>query len=222
MLEPRQALMRLVALADPEADAGAVAEALMARYGSLMMVLSAPAEDLARVPGVRAPLTRMIGLMPSLDRYDALDALGPRPLLRTSHRAEAYLRALYAGRVYEHFYLLCLAADGRLIRAALITRGTLDETAFYLRNILDEALKSKARAVVLAHNHPGGSPEPSPGDVSATKLALRALPRLGIIVLDHAIVAGDRAFSMRAAGAIDEADFLAQAPGDTLLSGWLG
>jgi DNA repair protein RadC len=42
--------MRLVALADPEADAGAVAEALMARYGSLMMVLSAPAEDLARVP----------------------------------------------------------------------------------------------------------------------------------------------------------------------------
>lgn len=222
MLEPRQALMRLVALADPEADAGAVAEALMARYGSLMMVLSAPAEDLARVPGVRAPLTRMIGLMPSLDRYDALDALGPRPLLRTSHRAEAYLRALYAGRVYEHFYLLCLAADGRLIRAALITRGTLDETAFYLRNILDEALGSKACAVVLAHNHPGGTPEPSQGDVSATRLAIRALSKLGVWVLDHAIVADGLVISLRAKGTIEEAEFLNQSPGDALIRGWLG
>ncbi len=221
MLDIRQALERLIGLADPGADTGDVADALLSRYGSIPMILSAPAEDLMRVPGVRAPLAQMLRLMPSLDRYDALDALGPRPLLSTFKRAEAYLRALYVGRAYEHFYLLCLAADGRLIHAALITRGTLDETAFYLRNILDEALKSKARAVVLAHNHPGGSPEPSQGDVSATRLAIRALPKLGIAVLDHAIVAGGCARSMRAMGVIEEAEFLAQAPEDPLLLGWL-
>ncbi len=109
-----------------------------------------------------------------------------------------------------------------MIRAALITRARWDETAFYLRNILGRGAQIKGPGGGAGAQPSGGSPEPSPGDVSATKLALRALPRLGIIVLDHAIVAGDRAFSMRAAGAIDEADFLAQAPGDTLLSGWLG
>ena len=222
MLEAAQALERLIALADPGADARAVAVALLSRFGSLPTILSAPAEDLTRVEGVRAPLAQLLRLLPSMARYDALDGFGLRPDLSTFRRAEGYLAALYVGREYEHFYLLCLSSDGRLIRAALITRGTLDETAFYLRNILDEALKAKAYAVILAHNHPGGTSAPSQGDVSATRLALRALSKVGIWVLDHAIIADGRALSMRAAGAIDEAEFLNQSPGERLLLNWLG
>lgn len=221
MLEASQALERLIALADPTADARAVAGALLSRYGSLLAVLAAPAEDLTRVEGVRAPLAQLLRLMPPMARYDALDGFGVRPDVSTFRRATGYLSALYIGREYEHFYLLCLSQDGRLIKPALVTRGTLDETAFYLRNILDEALKARAYAVVLSHNHPGGTAEPSQGDVSATRLAIRALSKVGILVLDHAIIADGRALSMRAAGAIDEMDFLAQSPGDKLLGNWL-
>ncbi len=221
MLEASRALERLIALADPGADARAVAGALLSRYGSLLAVLAAPAEDLTRVEGVRAPLAQLLRLMPSMARYDALDGFGVRPDVSTFRRAEGYLSALYIGREYEHFYLLCLSQDGRLIKPALVTRGTLDETAFYLRNILDEALKARAYAVVLSHNHPGGTAEPSQGDVSATRLAIRALSKVGILVLDHAIIADGRALSMRAAGAIDETDFLAQSSGDRLLGNWL-
>ena len=87
---------------------------------------------------------------------------------------------------------------------------------------MDEALKAKAHAVILAHNHPGGTSEPSHGDVSATRLAIRALSKMGIWVLDHAIIADGRALSMRAAGAIEESEFLNQSPEDKLLRGWLG
>ena len=222
MTEPVTALAALIARADPGADAEAVSAALFSRYGSLPTLLSAPAEDLLRVPGVRAPLAQFLRLLPSLARYDALDSFGPKPNLATFRRAREYLSALYVGRAYEHFYLLCLSSDGRLIRAALITRGTLDETAFYLRNILDEALGSKAHAVVLAHNHPGGTSEPSQGDISATRLAIRALSKLGVVVLDHAIAADGLVISMRASGAIEEAEFINQSPGDALLRGWLG
>jgi DNA repair protein RadC len=221
VLDASHALEKLIALADTSADARAVAGALLSRYGSLLAVLAAPAEDLTRVEGVRAPLAQLLRLMPPMARYDALDGFGPRPDVSTFKRAEGYLSALYIGRDYEHFYLLCLGQDGRLAKAALITRGTLDETAFYLRNMLDEALSSRAYAVVLSHNHPGGTAEPSQGDVSATRLAIRALSKVGVLVLDHAVIADGRALSMRAAGMIDESVFLAQSPGDKLLGDWL-
>jgi DNA repair protein RadC len=221
MLEAGEALEQLIKLADPGADAGRVARALLLRYGSLATLMAAPAEDLTRVEGVRAPLAQFLRLLPPMARYDALDRFGPRPDLATFERAGGFLSALYVGRAYEHFYLLCLGPEGKLIRAALVTRGTLDETAFYLRNMLDEALSSRAHAVVLSHNHPGGTPEPSQGDVAATKLAICALSKVGVWVLDHVLIADGRALSMRAAGVIDESEFIGQAPGDRLLRGWL-
>jgi DNA repair protein RadC len=87
---------------------------------------------------------------------------------------------------------------------------------------LDEALSSRAVAVVLSHNHPGGTPEPSQGDVAATRLAVRALSKVGVWVLDHVIVADGLALSMRAAGSLDESEFLGQSPGERLLLSWLG
>jgi len=221
-MDAQAALAELIALSDPGVDAHRAAAALFACYGAVSQIASAPAEDIVRAGGVSLQAAQLIRLVPSLARYQALDAFGKKPLISTFRRAEEYLPALYVGRSYEHFYLLCLDAGGRLIRPALITRGTLDETAFYLRNMLDEALSSKARAVVLSHNHPGGTDSPSEGDVTATRIAIRALSKVGVVVLDHAIIANGRANSMRAAGLIDEGDFLQQAPGDRLLSGWLG
>ena len=220
-MDAQAAVAELIALVDPGADAPRAASALLARYGAISQIASAPAEDIARAGGVNMQAAQLLRIVPSLARYQALDAHGERPLLSTFRRAAEYLPALYVGRGYEHFYLLYLGADGRLIRPALITRGTLDETAFYLRNMLDEALASKARAVVLAHNHPGGTDEPSEGDVTATRIAIRALSKVGIVVLDHAIIANGRANSMRAAGLIEEGEFLRQDPGEKLLLGWL-
>jgi len=220
-MDAQAALAELIALVDPGADAHRAAAALFARYGAISQIASAPAEDIVRA-GVNLRAAQLIRLVPSLARYQALDAHGQKPLISTFRRAAEYLPALYIGRSYEHFYLLCLDAGGRLIRPALITRGTLDETAFYLRNMLDEALSSKARAVVLSHNHPGGTDAPSEGDVTATRIAIRALSKVGVVVLDHAIIANGRANSIRAAGLIDEGEFLRQAPGDKLLLGWLG
>jgi DNA repair protein RadC len=98
MLESREALEKLIALAEPAADARAIAAALLTRYGSLATLLAAPAEDLTRVEGVRAQLAQLLRLMPPLARYEELDCFGPRPDVSTFERAKGYLSALYVGR----------------------------------------------------------------------------------------------------------------------------
>jgi DNA repair protein RadC len=217
-----QALLeKLIARVDPAADAAGISARLIERYGALEPVLSAPAEELMRVEGMRPPLARFLRMMPQFARYTALERFGPRADLSGFERARGYFEALFIGLYYEHFYLICLSKAGRLIHAPMVTRGTLDETAFYLRNMLEEALKARAHGVVLSHNHPGGTREASPGDVAATRHAIRALSAVGIPVIDHVIVANGRALSLRAAGLIDEAEFIGQAPGDRLLRGWL-
>ena len=68
---------------------------------------------------------------------------------------------------------------------------------------MKDSLLKKARSVIIAHNHPGGTCSPSPEDISSTIQLQRLLNGVGILVLDHIIIANDRAYSMIQHGDID-------------------
>ena len=68
---------------------------------------------------------------------------------------------------------------------------------------METALNYNAHSVLLSHNHPGGTCAPSPEDIASTKTLQRLLNGVGILVLDHIIVAGDRTYSMIQHGDID-------------------
>jgi DNA repair protein RadC len=70
----------------------------------------------------------------------------------------------------------------------------------YPREVLALALKHQASGVILAHNHPGGDPNPSVQDRELTRRMVRAAQELGLRVLDHVIVAETRHFSFQDAG----------------------
>ncbi|MDB0574020.1 DNA repair protein RadC [Ralstonia solanacearum] len=106
-----------------------------------------------------------------------------------------YLRAKLAGFEHEVFAVLLLDAQHRLIAYVEMFRGTIDCAAVYPREMVKEVLRHNAAAVLLAHNHPSGSPEPSVCDKALTQRLKDALALVGVRVLDHIIVAGTRTMS---------------------------
>lgn len=103
-----------------------------------------------------------------------------------------YLRAKLAGYEQEVFAMLFLDTRHRLIEYVEMFRGTIDQASVYPREVVKEALQHNAAAVILAHNHPSGNPEPSAADRALTQRLKEALTLVEVRTLDHIIVAGDQ------------------------------
>jgi DNA repair protein RadC len=111
-----------------------------------------------------------------------------------------YFRLFYAERQErEHFALMLLDSQHKVLECNVIFSGTIDGASIYPREIVKAALYGNAAAVILAHNHPSGQPEPSIADKRITERIKSALALLDIRVLDHIIV-GDSCYSFAQSG----------------------
>ena len=107
------------------------------------------------------------------------------------------------GNRNEQFYVICLNAQCKIIGKRKISEGSLSEVSAYPRIVTETALNYNAHSVLLAHNHPGGTCAPSPEDITSTITIQKILNQLGILVLDHVIVANNKTYSMIQHGDID-------------------
>jgi DNA repair protein RadC len=111
-----------------------------------------------------------------------------------------YFRLFYADRQErEHFALMLLDSQHKVLECSVIFSGTIDGASIYPREIVKAALYANAAAVILAHNHPSGQPEPSTADKRITERIKSALALVDIRVLDHIIV-GDSCYSFAESG----------------------
>lgn len=101
-----------------------------------------------------------------------------------------YLCAKLAGYEHEVFAVLFLDTKHRLIEYVEMFHGTIDSASVYPREVVKEALRLNAAAVILSHNHPSGNPEPSNADQVLTQRLKEALGLVEVRTLDHMIVAG--------------------------------
>lgn len=113
-----------------------------------------------------------------------------------------FLALKLGGKDYEVFAILFLDAQHRLIEYVELFRGTLAQTSVYPREVVKEALRYNAGAVVLAHNHPSGVAEPSRADELLTQCLKQALALVDVRVLDHFVCAGARTISLAERGLI--------------------
>ena len=100
-----------------------------------------------------------------------------------------YLTAYYADVGHEEFTCIFLDNRHRVIACDALFRGTIDGTSVYPRECVKEALRHNAAAVILAHNHPSGVPEPSQADERITRRLKAAFDLIDVRLLDHLIVA---------------------------------
>ena len=101
-----------------------------------------------------------------------------------------YLCTKLAGFEHEVFAVLFLDTRHRLIEYVEMFRGTIDGAEVHPREVVKEALQHNAAAVIFAHNHPSGIPEPSAADRALTQRLKEALTLVEVRTLDHVIVAG--------------------------------
>lgn len=165
---------------------------LLARFGSLQRLFSAPLADFAAVPGMGAAKYAQLQAVHEMARRALREDLAARELLTTPQSVRDYLRLSLAGLGHEVFFALWLDAQNCLIAAEELFRGTLTQTSVYPREVVKRALAQNASGVILAHNHPSGQPEPSPADLTLTGVLKTALSLVDVRLLDHFIVAGTR------------------------------
>ena len=123
-----------------------------------------------------------------------------RPVIPTSAALIDYLHVGMAWAAEEQFRVLYLNARNLLLKDETIARGTPNEVSVHPRMILKRALELGATALILVHNHPSGSPDPSQGDLQTTARIVRAARTLDIVVHDHIIIARGGWRSFRQSG----------------------
>lgn len=137
----------------------------------------------------------------------ALSILGQRlrthgPLFDSPQSVREYLVLALGHKPHEVFTVLFLDSQHRLLAHEDLFRGTLSQTSVYPREVVIRALHHQASAVVLAHNHPSGSLQPSPADQHLTQTLKAALALVDVRVLDHFVVGCSEATSMREMGMV--------------------
>jgi len=197
-----QALELLLFYAIPMRDTNELAHKLINEFGSLHGLLEADPEDICKRSGVSENAAVLITMIPQISRMYLNEKWGEKPLINSSTKSGEYAVSLFIGRTYEAFYVLCLDAQNRVNFSDLVHEGTINEAPVYPRLIVETALRHQANAVVLAHNHPGGSLKPSSADIEVTKKISNALGAISIKVIDHIIVAGDKYYSFAEKGLI--------------------
>ncbi|WP_294199807.1 JAB domain-containing protein [uncultured Sphingomonas sp.] len=126
----------------------------------------------------------------------------PLPVPRIQTRRDA-LR-LFAGLKEAEREMLGIAYLGseRMLLGLRHVAGVTDAVAVPMTRIVRDALFFSASAVMIAHNHPDGDPRPSPADLSLTRRLTQGLAALDVMLLDHLILGGGVATSLREEGMV--------------------
>ena len=164
--------------------------------GSLATLLDESVPHCDLQPRARAKLE----VAKELVRRSLAEAIRQRDVLSSPASVRDFLRMTLAGRDYEVFMVLFLDAQNRVLSPEEMFRGTLTQTSVYPREVVLRALHHHAAAVVLTHNHPSGTVQPSRADEALTQTLKAALALVDVRVLDHVIVAPGQALSMAERG----------------------
>lgn len=130
------------------------------------------------------------------------ESLRHRDALSSPGAVRGHLITSLSHLPHEVFFVLILDAQNGLIASRECFRGTLTQTSVYPREVIKIALEYNACAVILCHNHPSGTMEPSQADRWLTDQLKAALALVEVKVLDHFIVAGNQTLSMAERGLI--------------------
>jgi DNA repair protein RadC len=173
---------------DGRHDVVTFARALLERFGGLRPLLLAQPRQLAAVPGLGPARVALLKAVLAVGERHAEAGIADRPLLTDTRAVRRYLQHKLSGYEREVFAGLFLDTRHRLIGFEALFLGSVDRASVHPREVLKRALALNAAAVILAHNHPSGVPEPSPSDLRLTEELRLLLMQVDVRVIDHVVV----------------------------------
>lgn len=219
-IEAFDAVQAMLAHMHRKQDITPLMDEIRFRFGSADAMFKASRHLWERI-GLKRSEAMLFGLMVDIARYTQRTSYGKRPRLCRLHESSDYLLSNFKGLQVERFYLFCINHRGCLKERLLLHEGVDDGILFSLSKLLAEVVRVSPAAVLVAHNHPGGTTRPSQDDINCTVDIINALSTLEIPLMDHVIAAGHDIVSMRDNGFIPEDYWMAQSPTNRFLRDWL-
>lgn len=172
-------------------------ERLLALSDLAELSRGSPAEWLG-ARGLRRIAAARLAASFELGRRAARAGQPARPLASSPERVQRLLAPELAGLEREQFVVLLLDGKHRLRRIERVSEGTLTSSLVHPREVFRAAVRESAAALIAAHNHPSGDPEPSAEDYEVTRRLREAGALLGIPLLDHVVLGSSGCVSLRA------------------------
>jgi len=190
----------LLSFSIPHRDTKPYAKGLLTAFANVRRVLEADLATLRELGGLPPQSALQMRAIGDLLRLSQKEGFKRGRTISSPEDVAVFLKEQIGGRPREVFSTLFLDHRNHLLAFEHLQEGTVDHTAVYPREILKKALDLHATGLILAHNHPAGSLEPSEGDKALTRQILTAARAMGVTVHDHLIVAAEGHFSFRQAG----------------------
>lgn len=175
---------------------------MLQEFGSLRSLFAANLQDFSKVHGLGSAKFAQLQAVLELAKRSISEELQISSSLSSPQAVKQFLQLQIGNKQYESFTVLFLDVKNRLISAQELFRGSLSHASVYPREVVKTALSYNAASLILAHNHPSGSTEPSQADLSLTQTLKSALALVDIRVLDHFIVANNQIYSFAENGQI--------------------
>ena len=183
-------------------DMKPLARSLLQRFGSLAGVLQAEPRTLETHPGMGEATAAALQLVRVAATRMARQKVREASVIGSWQALIDYLAIDMAHLTVERVRVLYLNTRNMLILDDLVGEGSIDEAAIHPREVIRRALDVGATALILVHNHPSGSPQPSRADIDITNRIAEAGRLLNVVVHDHVIIGREGHVSLRAKGLI--------------------
>ena len=181
-------------------DVVATARALLAEHVPLRALLERPAASLAALPGLGPARACLLSGALELGHRQLAADLARGEALTDPQAAGRYFARRLRGHPYEVFAALFLDTRHRALGFEELFRGTVDGAEVHPREVARRALAHNAAALIVGHNHPSGSPEPSAADRAVTARLKQALALVDVRLLDHFVIGDGAPVSLAARG----------------------
>ncbi len=204
MLEPHEQLEHILFAVIPRGDTNKIAHRLLDRFVTLGAVLNADPEELEKVEGVGSRTAMFLTTLPSLlGIVERSIKISKPPELFNRKSIFEFVKTYFYGRLDEAVYILSLNSAYKLMSVSKVSEGIAGAAYVFPEQLVRQALRDKASAVVIAHNHPGGDVKPSVNDISLSRMLVDYFEAVNIDFRDSVIISGSNFFSMRDYGYLD-------------------
>mgnify|MGYP003306299137 CR=1 FL=1 len=199
-LEDKELVALLIESSADARDAIQTAERLLAESGSLPALVRLPLPRLRMVEGLGLRRAERLQVAAELGRRVAASSTGEMYSISTDEDVERFMRPILMGKQHEECWVLYLTSSNRIIEHTMVSRGGVQATVVDHRLIVKRALELLAVNIILVHNHPSGSVEPSQPDKILTRKVKEAAALFEISLLDHIIISSEGSYSFRRNG----------------------
>lgn len=189
----------LLFYARPGIDTNVIAHNLINKFKTIGRVFDASIEQLKEVDGISEATAVLIKLIPEMSK-EYINSKSELMVMDNYKTVRDYFKSQFVGERNELIKVACVDDKLRLIACETISEGTPDSALVNIRKLVEFTYKNNCGSIILAHNHPNGDLLPSDEDIKVTKNMYKSLKPIGIDLIDHIIVAGGQAISLKESG----------------------